>query len=903
MAAGRDPRSTPVPAGLVPPGTTELGIDIIRVERIRAALERFGARFSGRVLTAGRAALRPRPAGDVRRSLGGQGGGQQGPRAGRPRASAGGHRDRAAAHRPARRPPPRPGGRPGRPAGHGPDRDVDHPRVRLRGGDRLRGPDGRRAVRLPARHRGAARRARAAAPRPDGAAPGLAAEADGLAEAPAETRGRDPGTGPGPAADVPRPRRGGGTAACPDGALERSTTGSRPASCPERPTAATRARSASCWSSPARSTTPGAALLVCRAAGRAGAGLVTLAVPESLQPLFAAKVVEATTMALPEDDVEEVDPEHAARPDPRPRARRARRRARPPARARHGRARSAACWRSTSDGEPAAGRRRRRGAPLARRRDGWWEAIGRPSSSRRTPASSPGCGRRAASRPEPTATCADDDAREAAARDAAAALGPGRRPQGRPHGRSPPRRGGRVAPFENPALATRRDRRRAGRDDRRAARPGPRALRGGSPRRPPPRRSPATRSATGSATPACSPATCRSRSRSPASACAADAPSGGGGSGLGRSAPRPADAPDRPDAAAPRPARDAERARSRPGSPAAGLPPLPRTAWLEIDLDRLAGNLAALRGGPAGRRPARARRQGRRLRPRRGPGRGGRSRRPAPTASASPPSTRRSSCGRAGSAAPLLVLFAGPARRVAEAMRPGVAVAASGERPLGRTLAADAAWRAAAPRPAARPCGVQLDVETGPRARRADADGRARPPRRRRRDAGRPPGRRPGRTSSAADDRPRTAGQVDALRGRRSAALASAGVGCRHRHLAASARAARSGRRRRTTACGSGWRRTASSPTTSAPTAARRARRPRLRPILSLHARPVRVADLPAGTGISYGPTFITARPSRIATLPLGYGDGWSRARSRTGRTALVRGGGCRSSGTWRWTR
>jgi ADP-dependent NAD(P)H-hydrate dehydratase / NAD(P)H-hydrate epimerase len=55
----------------------------------------------------------------------------------------------------------------------------------------------------------------------------------------------------------------------------------------------------------------GAALLVCRGAGRAGAGLVTLAVPESLQPLFAAKVVEATTMALPEDDLEEVDPEPA----------------------------------------------------------------------------------------------------------------------------------------------------------------------------------------------------------------------------------------------------------------------------------------------------------------------------------------------------------------------------------------------------------------------------------------------------------------------------------------------------------------------------------------------------------------------------------------------------------------
>jgi len=55
----------------------------------------------------------------------------------------------------------------------------------------------------------------------------------------------------------------------------------------------------------------GAALLVCTAAGRAGAGLVTLAVPDSLQPLFAAKVVEATTMPLTEDDVEEVDPELA----------------------------------------------------------------------------------------------------------------------------------------------------------------------------------------------------------------------------------------------------------------------------------------------------------------------------------------------------------------------------------------------------------------------------------------------------------------------------------------------------------------------------------------------------------------------------------------------------------------
>ncbi len=34
-----------------PAGTTELGIDIIKVERIRGSLERFGERFSNRVLT------------------------------------------------------------------------------------------------------------------------------------------------------------------------------------------------------------------------------------------------------------------------------------------------------------------------------------------------------------------------------------------------------------------------------------------------------------------------------------------------------------------------------------------------------------------------------------------------------------------------------------------------------------------------------------------------------------------------------------------------------------------------------------------------------------------------------------------------------------------------------------
>lgn len=49
--------------GVVPAGTTELGIDIVRVARIRAALERFGVRFERRVLTeAERRYVRMRPA-------------------------------------------------------------------------------------------------------------------------------------------------------------------------------------------------------------------------------------------------------------------------------------------------------------------------------------------------------------------------------------------------------------------------------------------------------------------------------------------------------------------------------------------------------------------------------------------------------------------------------------------------------------------------------------------------------------------------------------------------------------------------------------------------------------------------------------------------------------------------
>ena len=62
MADPNAPGEPAPPPGLVPPGTTELGIDIIKVDRIRKSIERFGSRFSDRVLTpAERRYVRDRP--------------------------------------------------------------------------------------------------------------------------------------------------------------------------------------------------------------------------------------------------------------------------------------------------------------------------------------------------------------------------------------------------------------------------------------------------------------------------------------------------------------------------------------------------------------------------------------------------------------------------------------------------------------------------------------------------------------------------------------------------------------------------------------------------------------------------------------------------------------------------
>ena len=63
-----------------------------------------------------------------------------------------------------------------------------------------------------------------------------------------------------------------------------------------------------------------------------------------------------------------------------------------------------------------------------------------------------------------------------------------------------------------------------------------------------------------------------------------------------------------------------------------------------------------------------------------------------------------------------------------------------------------------------------------------------------------------------------------------------------------------------------------------------------LEPALAIRARPVRVVEVPAGTPVGYGGTFVTPAASRLATLPLGYADGIPRSLSGGHGQALVRG-------------
>lgn len=61
----------------------------------------------------------------------------------------------------------------------------------------------------------------------------------------------------------------------------------------------------------------------------------------------------------------------------------------------------------------------------------------------------------------------------------------------------------------------------------------------------------------------------------------------------------------------------------------------------------------------------------------------------------------------------------------------------------------------------------------------------------------------------------------------------------------------------------------------------------RLKPAMEIKTSVIHVKDVPAGTPISYGGTFITEHPSRIATLSVGYADGYPRCLSDKGCVLL----------------
>jgi alanine racemase len=68
---------------------------------------------------------------------------------------------------------------------------------------------------------------------------------------------------------------------------------------------------------------------------------------------------------------------------------------------------------------------------------------------------------------------------------------------------------------------------------------------------------------------------------------------------------------------------------------------------------------------------------------------------------------------------------------------------------------------------------------------------------------------------------------------------------------------------------------------------------PPLEPALTLKTQVTLVRELPAGHGISYGRTYVTAAPTRVATLAIGYGDGYPRHVSGNGASVIIRGIPC----------
>lgn len=61
-----------------------------------------------------------------------------------------------------------------------------------------------------------------------------------------------------------------------------------------------------------------------------------------------------------------------------------------------------------------------------------------------------------------------------------------------------------------------------------------------------------------------------------------------------------------------------------------------------------------------------------------------------------------------------------------------------------------------------------------------------------------------------------------------------------------------------------------------------------LRPVMSFKSRLVQVRDVPAGTPVSYGRTFVATRPTRLGVVPVGYGHGYSWLLSGRGQMLVA---------------
>jgi alanine racemase len=312
---------------------------------------------------------------------------------------------------------------------------------------------------------------------------------------------------------------------------------------------------------------------------------------------------------------------------------------------------------------------------------------------------------------------------------------------------------------------------------------------------------------------------------------------------------------------------------------AAGLPPLPRTAWLEIDLDAVTGNFGLLRGLAGDGVPVR----------------------PVVKADAYghgaiPVARTLEAAGAdgfcvatidealelraAGIKTAVLVLYPVPANWAREAASQRISVTAGDAALLDELLAVTRS------RPGQARLGVELEVETGlGRGGFAGVDAVAAA----QRIAAAPGVRLEGLWThlQAAEDPEVTATQVtrfaDVADG-----IVRAGIALPPRHLAASG-ALLAGGMAAYEGVRPGLAIYGIPPDELVGDAIPRSIRDGLRPVMSLIARPVRVTELASGWGISYGPTFRTSRPSRIATLPLGYGDGWSRQLSNRA-SAVIRG-------------